>query len=586
MHRNKRRSQHPSIRKPGNSFLPPEVHRLFLQAVAHHQAKRFSQAEDQYNRILTQFPSHADTLHLRGLLAYQQGQNSLALTYIKQAIAEDSGKPHYPYNLGLVFEKEERWEEAIAAYQQALIVNPQYVEALANLGNVYRRQRQWIDAVTTLQQALQLKPQSADLHNALGVTYKEQGERENALRHYQQALQLSPHHAEALNNMGVVLQDQGQLDKAAEAFQKALTVKPEYANAHYHLGLIRLWQGKESQALAGFHRSGDLTHNHGHGVAPLFVTKARVKHDFEQLQYLTAQVSSRSISNDYRHALTNVYQRLSQSSPDSMFMKLSVQEQSQLAPSFNRLLYIRPTSRLDGYAINPQLDVSAIETEYFSTTPEVMSVDGLLTEKALSEIRAFCLESTIWKRDYPNGYIGTFLANGFACPLLLQIAEELRTRFPKIFQHYQLQQAWAFKHDSALRGLNMHADAAAVNVNFWITPNEANRNPESGGLVVWNKEAPDDWDFVEYNNDKNKHKIQTFLEESGAQPINIPHRQNRAVIFNSNLFHQTDIIEFQDIYECRRINITLLYGHRQQSRQSGATRQTKKDERRVLKKND
>lgn len=112
----------------------------------------------------------------------------------------------------------------------------------------------------------------------------------------------------------------------------------------------------------------------------------------------------------------------------------------------------------------------------------------------------------------------------------------------------------------------MHADAAAVNVNFWITPNEANRNPESGGLVVWDKEAPDAWDFAAYNDQKNKHKIQTFLEESGAKPITIPHRQNRAVIFNSNLFHETDVIDFHDTYECRRINVTLLYGHRQKSR--------------------
>jgi len=211
--------------------------------------------------------------------------------------------------------------------------------------------------------------------------------------------------------------------------------------------------------------------------------------------------------------------------------------------------------------------VAAIEAQYYSTQPETMFVDNLLTQEALTELRAFCLESTIWKRDYPNGYIGTFLANGFACPLLLQIAEELRTRFPRLFQHHQLVQAWAFKYDSALRGLNMHADAAAVNVNFWITPNEANRNSSNGGLVVWDKEAPNHWDFAEYNNDKNRYKIQEFLEQSEAKPITIPHRQNRAVIFNSNLFHETDVIDFQDKYESRRINVTLLYGHRQQSRQ-------------------
>jgi hypothetical protein len=273
--------------------------------------------------------------------------------------------------------------------------------------------------------------------------------------------------------------------------------------------------------------------------------------------------------NDYFHALASVYQRTSESSSDSIFINLTPPEQRQLAPFFNRNLYVRSTPHLAVPAINPQLDVSAIESRYFATRPEVMFVDELLTVQALSNLRAFCLESTIWKRDYQNGYIGTFLANGFACPLLLQIAEELRTRFPKIFQHHQLQQAWAFKHDSALRGLGVHADAAAVNVNFWITPNEANRNPESGGLVVWDKEAPDTWDFAEYNNERNSHKIQAFLEENNANPITIPYRQNRAVIFNSNLFHETDVIEFHDTYEYRRINVTLLYGHRQQSRKNG-----------------
>jgi len=566
MNRTERRTQQARTQQAANSSLPPEARRLFLEAVAHHQSKRFSQAQDLYDQILLRFPSHADTLHLRGLLAYQQGQNSEALISIEQALDQDSTKPHYYYNFGLVLEKLERWDEAIAAYQRAISLNPNYVESWSNLGQVYRRQRQWEKAIEAFQQALAFKPQSADLHNNLGVTLKEKGNIPGALAQYQQALTISPQHAEALNNKGVVLQDQGKLPEAAEAFQQALTLKPRYANAHYHLGLVRLWQGKEEEALTGFQRSAELHFNHGHGVAPSFVTKARIKHDFEQVRYLTQHVPSLPIPHEYQGVVTTLYNRLAQSSPDSLFLKLTPQEQSQLAPSFNRLLYVRQTPRLNTPVINPKLDVPTIETRYFSTKPEAMFVDDLLTEQALDHIRVFCLESTIWKRDYQNGYIGTFLANGFACPLLLQIAEELRTRFPKIFQHHKLQQAWAFKHDSALRGLNLHADAAAVNVNFWITPNEANRNLESGGLVVWDKEAPDDWDFADYNNDKNKHKIQAFLEESKANPITIPHRQNRAVIFNSNLFHETDVIEFQDTYESRRINVTLLYGHRQKTR--------------------
>lgn len=38
----------------------------------------------------------------------------------------------------------------------------------------------------------------------------------------------------------------------------------------------------------------------------------------------------------------------------------------------------------------------------------------------------------------------------------------------------------------------MHADHAAVNLNFWVTPDEANLDPSSGGLVVYPKAPPAD----------------------------------------------------------------------------------------------
>jgi len=161
---------------------------------------------------------------------------------------------------------------------------------------------------------------------------------------------------------------------------------------------------------------------------------------------------------------------------------------------------------------------------------------------------------------YANGYVGAFMDDGFACPLLYQISEELRLSLPEIFQHHTLRKLWAFKYDSRLSGIPIHADFAAVNVNFWITPDEANLDSETGGLQVWDKEAPADWDFAKYN--ANESAMRGFLKESGARAVNVPHRQNRALIFNSDLFHETGDLNFRDGYENRRINITMLYGKR------------------------
>ena len=55
-----------------------------------------------------------------------------------------------------------------------------------------------------------------------------------------------------------------------------------------------------------------------------------------------------------------------------------------------------------------------------------------------------------------------------------------------------------------------------------------------------------------------------FLVQAGANSVTVPYRANRAVIFDSDLFHETDRIEFKEGYTNRRINITMLYGNRGQ----------------------
>jgi hypothetical protein len=79
--------------------------------------------------------------------------------------------------------------------------------------------------------------------------------------------------------------------------------------------------------------------------------------------------------------------------------------------------------------------------------------------------------------------------------------------------------------------------------------------------VVWDKAAPLDWDFDTYNTDEGA--IRHFLSEAGAKPVTIPYRANRAVIFDSDLFHETDRLSFKEGYQNRRINVTLLYGERE-----------------------
>ena len=124
-----------------------------------------------------------------------------------------------------------------------------------------------------------------------------------------------------------------------------------------------------------------------------------------------------------------------------------------------------------------------------------------------------------------------------------------------------LSKFWGFKYDSTLgKGINVHADFAIHNLNFWITPDEYNNNKNSGGLKVYDAPAPDNWTFKDYN--INNKKIYKFLKDNDSNCTNVTYKCNRAVLFNSAYFHETDEIDFKDVYEGRRINNTYLFGNR------------------------
>jgi hypothetical protein len=187
--------------------------------------------------------------------------------------------------------------------------------------------------------------------------------------------------------------------------------------------------------------------------------------------------------------------------------------------------------------------------------------DGLLMPAALARLKKFLLESTVWHDfNHIGGFVASYLEDGLASPLLLQIADELRSAFPEILGPHPLSQAWAFKSLDANAAIEAHADDGAISVNFWVTPDAANLRPGRGGLAVCRVPPPADWALTGYHADKDR--IAAFLEQNGNDTLIVPYRENRAVMFESHLFHRSDAPHFAPGYENRRINVTLLFGSR------------------------
>ena len=177
---------------------------------------------------------------------------------------------------------------------------------------------------------------------------------------------------------------------------------------------------------------------------------------------------------------------------DTEVVPLSDKHRGLLGDTYNRPFHILEAPLLDEPTIGKNLNVNKITNDYFNHEFGLTYIDEFLSPKTLASLRNFLLGSTIWFDFFHGGgYMGAYLKDGLASPLILQIAEDLRLKLPKIFKHHKLMQLWAYKYDCRARdkapfdGISAHADFAAINVNFWITPKSANLNKLSGGLVVY-----------------------------------------------------------------------------------------------------
>jgi hypothetical protein len=247
--------------------------------------------------------------------------------------------------------------------------------------------------------------------------------------------------------------------------------------------------------------------------------------------------------------------------------ELTNEHRSLIGHIYNRIIHIRDTPRVKN-ALSKEWNETSVEYGYLDHPLGIVVVDDFLSDEALYSLREFCLQSTVWFQNRSYGRLGAFFqGDGFNCPLLIQIAEELRDAFPRVMGKHEVLQIWGFKYNSYQPETRPHADFAAVNVNFWITPDDANLEKDSGGMIIYDVEAPIEWDFDTYN--KEGEIIEAYLHGKDAKEIRIPYKANRAVIFNSDLFHKTEPLQFKDEYENRRINVTFLLGNREDSSRRG-----------------
>jgi tetratricopeptide (TPR) repeat protein len=208
-----------------------------------------------YDRLVHLFRRRGDLQALKelGLVALAKlRRTDEALAAFDRALAIDPQDAEAHNYRGLALAQLGRTDEALTVFDCALAIDPQDARIHYSRGVVLAKLGRMHEALAAFDEALKINPQFANVHYQRGVVLAQLGRMDEALAAFDRSLAIDPQDAEAHNYRGVALTELGRTDEALAAFDRALAIDPQDAGIHYSRGLALTQLGRMHEALAAF----------------------------------------------------------------------------------------------------------------------------------------------------------------------------------------------------------------------------------------------------------------------------------------------------------------------------------------------
>jgi tetratricopeptide (TPR) repeat protein len=159
-----------------------------------------------------------------------------------------------------------RLEEAVAAFRQALRVQPNNTDAHTFMGNIFYYQGRHNEAIASYRRALELEPTRGIFHSNVGNVLVSQGRFREAEALCREAVRLQPAESVPHNVLGNALRGMGKLDEAADSYREALRIEP-LPVAHYNLGVVMADQNRYTEAIESYREAIRLKPDYADAMA-------------------------------------------------------------------------------------------------------------------------------------------------------------------------------------------------------------------------------------------------------------------------------------------------------------------------------
>ena len=267
--------------------------------------------------------------------------------------------------LGSLYQKTGRDDDAMSIYQQMLDIDSKNLEAMNNLGSIYRKMKRYRDSVSILEQGIIVDEHNIQLFYNLGFTYKEMEKYPGAIHCFEMVIAHNKDDVLAYNHLGSIYSLQGDYSKAIETLNRGVKVDPNHPVLH--LNLAHAYEKVGNIDAATLEYEAALRSKPGwfeaiDGYADLLLSRDNASH----AQDLVGQALSLHPDSAGMHTkMGHVYSKL-----DSF---------SEAQAQYNEALSLEPESKeaLSGLADAYEADGKVLEALHTMETYEQLSPEDL-----------------------------------------------------------------------------------------------------------------------------------------------------------------------------------------------------------------
>ncbi|MBV8752115.1 MAG: tetratricopeptide repeat protein [Hyphomicrobiales bacterium] len=211
----------------------------------------------------------------RGLAWYDKKDLARAIADYDQATQLD---PNYAYaynNRGIAWGDKKDYDRAVADYDNAIRINPRYASAYYNRGKAWSEKKDYDRALADYDEAIRLNPNYTYAYNERGLIWHLRGDYDRAIADYDQAINTDPNYFMPYNNRCFTRAVVGnELQKALADCNESLRLKPDGVNALNSRGLVYLKLRAFDQAITDYSAAitqdaKDADSLYGRGLAKL-----------------------------------------------------------------------------------------------------------------------------------------------------------------------------------------------------------------------------------------------------------------------------------------------------------------------------